>query len=191
VILDTPQRPPGARKFMLIAATVALLVVGLVGAGIAYNLNAGPGPDPKKSPSTPPTPIQSQAAGAAACPPTVTKLARCSQTVECLDADKQAVPCTGVHTWEVFAYGDLAQGSQVKTAKDSPVDEVCSFKTLLLMDLRAVNLKVDALLPTASEQQAGPTVFRCLAGNPPGTFTGQQLRVSRTSPAPSGAGRRS
>jgi eukaryotic-like serine/threonine-protein kinase len=111
--------------------------------------------------------------------------------VECLDADKQAVPCTGVHTWEVFAYGDLAQGSQVKTAKDSPVDEVCSFKTLLLMDLRAVNLKVDALLPTASEQQAGPTVFRCLAGNPPGTFTGQQLRVSRTSPAPSGAGRRS
>ncbi|GAB3868688.1 hypothetical protein GCM10027610_126440 [Dactylosporangium cerinum] len=191
VILDTPQRPPGARKFMLIVAAVVLLVVGLAGAGIAYNLNAGPGPGPTKSPSTAPTSAQSQAAGAVACPPTVTKLARCSPTVECLDADKQAVPCAGVHTWEVFAYGDLAKGSQVKTGKDSPVDEVCSFKTLLLLDLRTVNWRVDALLPALSEQQAGPTVFRCLAGNPPSTFTGQQLHVSKTSPAPSGAGRRS
>ncbi|GAA3231455.1 hypothetical protein GCM10010532_066880 [Dactylosporangium siamense] len=191
VILDTPQRPPGARKFLLIVAAVALLVVALVGAGIAYNLNAGAGPDPTRSPSAPPTSAQSQAAGAVACPPAVTKLARCSPTVECFDADKRAVPCAGAHTWEEFAYGDLAKGSQVKTARDSPVDEVCSLKTLLLVDLRAANLKVDVLLPTPADQQAGPTVFRCLAGNPPSTFTGQQLRVSRTSPAPSGAGRRS
>jgi eukaryotic-like serine/threonine-protein kinase len=35
---------------------------------------------------------------------------------------------------------------------------------------------VDVLLPDAAQQQAGPSTFRCLAGNPPSTVTGQQLR---------------
>ncbi|WP_327006678.1 serine/threonine protein kinase [Dactylosporangium sp. NBC_01737] len=178
VVLDTPTPPPGARRFVLIVGAVLLLVMALAGAGIAYNLSGGPGPGPTKSPGPTgsSTPSPTRTAGAVACPPGTSKAARCSQTVECFDADLKAVGCAAAHTWEVFAYGDLAKGSQVKTAKDSPVDEVCSFTTLLLVDLRAVNWKVDVILPTLSEQQAGPTVFRCLAGNPPKTVTGQQLR---------------
>ena len=49
VILDTPQRPPGARRFVLIVAAVLLLVMALAGAGIAYNLSGGPGPGPTKT----------------------------------------------------------------------------------------------------------------------------------------------
>ena len=112
-----------------------------------------------------------------ACPSTVSKAARCSRTVECFDAGMKPVGCAGVHTWEAFAYGDLPAGSQVKTAKDNPtVGEVCSLKTLLLVYLPAVGWGVDVLLPELSAQQAGPTTFRCLAGRPPSTVTGQQLR---------------
>ncbi|MEV0130746.1 serine/threonine-protein kinase [Dactylosporangium sp. NPDC050688] len=185
VVPDTPQPPPGARKFMLVAGAVILLVLALVGAGIAYNLNAGAGPDPAKSPSANasasagPSPTRGTGGipATVACPPTVSKAARCSQTVECFDADHRPAGCAGAHTWEVFAYGDLPAGSQVKTARDSAtVAEVCSLKTLLLVYLPAVGWRVDVLLPDPAEQQAGPTTFRCLAGNPPSTFTGQQLR---------------
>jgi hypothetical protein len=179
VVLDTPSPPPGARRFVLIVGAVLLLVVALAGAGIAYNLSGGPGPTKTTGPTGSPTPSQS-AAGIpprAACPPGVPKVARCSQTVECFDADLKAVGCAGAHTWEVFAYGDLPAGSQVKAAKDNPtVGEVCNSKTLLLVYLPALSWRVDVLLPDLAAQQAGPTVFRCLGGNPPNTFTGQQLR---------------
>ncbi|MFF5234276.1 serine/threonine-protein kinase [Dactylosporangium sp. NPDC000521] len=193
VVPDTPAPPPGARRFIMVAAAVLLFVAALVGAGIAYNLNAGKkeGPDPAKSPTVTAAP-EKGIPGAIACPPTVAKAARCSQTVECFDAAKKPVGCETPHTWEVFAYGDLPKGSQVRSAQDSQtVREVCNTKTLLLVYLPAVGWDVDVLLPEVAQQQAGPTTFRCLAGEPPGTFTGQQLRVSRTSPAPSGAGRRS
>ncbi len=181
-VLDTPAPPAGARRFVLVAAAVLLLVVALAGAGIAYNLSSGPGPGPTASPgvsSGAPTPSRSAGGTPAliACPSTVSKAARCSRTVECFDADLKAVGCAGVHTWETFAYGELPAGSEVKTAKDSPVvAEVCSQKTLLLVYLPAVGWAVDVLLPELPAQRAGATTFRCLAGRPPNTLTGQQLR---------------
>lgn len=176
VVLDTPTPPPGARRFVLVAAAVLLLVLGLAGAGIAYNLTAGPDPKPTLTPTPTATPSTAKAE-TGACPQSVTKAARCAQTVECFDADKQPAACAGAHVWEVFAYGDLPKGSQVKTARDSAtVGDVCSLKTLLLVYLPAVGWRVDVLLPELSAQQTGPTTFRCLAGNPPSTFTGQQLR---------------
>ncbi|MEU0553083.1 serine/threonine-protein kinase [Dactylosporangium sp. NPDC006015] len=193
IVLDTPTPPPGAKRFILVAAAVLLLVAALAGAGIAYNLKAGKkeGPDPAKSPTASAAPEKGVPA-TIACPPTAPRAARCSQTVECFDAAKKPVGCETPHTWEVFAYGDLPKGSQVRSPQDSQtVREVCSVKTLLLVYLPAVGWDVDVLLPDVAQQQAGPTTFRCLAGEPPGTFTGQQLRVSKTSPAPSGAGRRS
>jgi serine/threonine protein kinase len=188
VVLDTPVPPPGARRFLLVAAAVAVLVVMLVGAAIAYNLrNTGAtGPDTTVSASAGPVASPSGNDGVpapVACPPTMSKAARCSQTVECFDAGKKAVACAGVHTWEVFAYGELPKGSQVKAAKDNPtVGEVCSTTTLLLVYLPAVQWKIDVLLPEVARQQAGPSTFRCLAGNPPGTFTGQQLRRQLSRP---------
>ncbi|MEV4515015.1 serine/threonine-protein kinase [Dactylosporangium sp. NPDC049525] len=183
VVLDTPKPPPGARRFVLTVGAVVLLVVALAGAGIAYNLSGGPGPGPTKTPgptgSAPPTASAgpTRSAVAVACPQGVSKAARCAQTVECFDAGFKAVDCAAAHTWEVFAYGDLPAGSQVKAAKDNPtVGEVCSLKTLLLVSLPPVGWRVDVLLPALSAQQAGPTTFRCLAGNPPSTITGQQLR---------------
>ncbi|MET7422265.1 serine/threonine-protein kinase [Dactylosporangium sp. NPDC005555] len=176
VVLDTPTPPPGARRFIMIAAAVLLLVVALAGAGIAYNLSAGPAVTPSPTPANSPSAAPTTEKGTA-CPPGAPKAARCSQTLECFDAGKQPADCGGSHVWEVFASGDLAKGTQVKAARDSAVvGEVCSKKTLLLVYLPAVSWSIDVLLPGLDEQRAGPTTFRCLAGNPPNAFTGPQLK---------------
>jgi serine/threonine protein kinase len=172
--------PLGRRGLILAVAGVALVVAALVAVGIAYGLSsnvAGPGPGPSSSSATaPPSSVGASTLPSVACGLGAPPAARCSGVVECYDADRKSVPCTGRHTWESFASGELPKGSQVRDAGTAPVSEVCSRTTLISVEISAGAWDIDVLLPSLADQKAGPTTFRCLAGRRNGAFTGQQLR---------------
>ncbi|MET7392333.1 serine/threonine-protein kinase [Dactylosporangium sp. NPDC005572] len=172
-----PPSPPISRRGVALLVTGAVLVVAaLVSVGIAYGLRGTPTVGPTSGPS---------ATATAALPITdcgmgpVPAEARCTSVVECYDAERRAVSCTGKHTWELFAFGELSKGSRVSDAKQSPVREVCNQSVLIAVDISAATWRTDVILPTLEAQQAGPTTFRCLAGKGPGALTGQQLRKSK------------
>ncbi|GAA3448716.1 serine/threonine-protein kinase [Dactylosporangium matsuzakiense] len=172
-------RPPktpigsGGRRGLLIGAAAGLLVVAaLVTVAIAYGFGDGtPGPSPSASAlAAPPT---------FACGLGTDPSAHCTDAAECFDTRLTAVDCTGVHTWEVFAYGDLPAGSHVTDKKDRTVTAVCNVGTLVTVNIGAAQWRQDVLLPTEAQQKAGPTTFRCLAGRGDNNLTGDTLHKSR------------
>ena len=116
----------------------------------------------------------------AACPPGAPKAARCAQTVECFDADAEGGGCAGAHTlggvrlWRPACGqpGEGRQGQPDGRRGVQPEDAAVGVPTG--GDAGASTCCCRSL----AAQKAGPTVFRCLAGNPPSTFTGQQLAPS-------------
>jgi serine/threonine protein kinase len=166
-------KPPTSRRGLWIGVTAGLLAVAaLAGLAIAYGLGDGtPGPTPSASAiAAPPT---------STCGPVADSGAHCSSTPECFDADFAPADCTGRHSWEVFAYGDLPAGSKVTDKKDPRVAAVCSIATLVSVNIAAANWGIDVLLPTPAAQKAGPTTFRCLAGRGANALTGEQLHRGR------------
>ncbi|GAA0710293.1 serine/threonine protein kinase [Dactylosporangium roseum] len=164
------KRPVNRRGLAVVVTGAVLVVAALVAVGIAYGVNRDP-PAPVRSRSATPVPPTGECGRGA--PPT----ARCADVVECYDADLRPVGCGGRHTWEVFAYGELQAGSQVRKRADSPVvREVCALPTLISVDIRAANWQIEVLLPSLADQRAGPTTFRCLAGRGTSALDGQQLR---------------
>ncbi|HTJ38299.1 MAG TPA: serine/threonine-protein kinase [Dactylosporangium sp.] len=168
-VAAVPVKPsPFGRRGVWMAVVAGLVVVAAsVSIAIAYGFG---GDNPSPEPSAPPL---------AACGGPVDKRALCSDTPECFDANRAAVDCSGRHTWEAFAYGELAKGSKVSDKKDPMVNAVCSIPTLLSVNIGAAAWRIDVLLPTLDEQKAGPTTFRCLAGKGDNALTGEQLHGSR------------
>jgi hypothetical protein len=167
------SKPLASRRGLWIGVTAGLLAaVALVGVAIAYGLgDATPGPTPSASAiAAPPT---------STCGPVADTGAHCSSTPECFDADFAPADCTGRHSWEVFAYGDLPAGSKVTDKKDQRVAAVCSIATLVSVNIAAANWDTDVLLPSAAAQKAVPTTFRCLAGRGANALTGEQLHRGR------------
>ncbi|MFD0582865.1 serine/threonine-protein kinase [Dactylosporangium darangshiense] len=164
-----PVKPsPFGRRGVWMAVIAGLVVVAAsVSIAIAYGFG---GDNPSPEPSAPPR---------AACGGPVDKRALCSDTPECFDANRAPADCSGRHTWEAFAYGELAKGSKVSDKKDPMVNAVCSIPTLLSVNIGAAAWRIDVLLPTLDEQKAGPTTFRCLAGKGDNALTGEQLHGSR------------
>ncbi|MEV8513436.1 serine/threonine-protein kinase [Dactylosporangium sp. NPDC051484] len=169
-----PVKPPAAsRRGMWLGAIGGLVAVAvLVGIAIAYGFG-GNAPDPTASRSAVAVPPL------ATCGPVADAGARCSDTPECFDAKPSLVDCADRHTWEVFAYGDLPAGSTVSDKKDPAVAAVCSLPTLVSVNIAVTNWRIDALLPSLGDQQAGPTTFRCLAGKGDDALIGEQLHKSR------------
>ena len=183
-LVEPVKTPPplGRRGLVIMAAGVALFVGVLAAVGLIDGLandTASPGPGPSATTAAPPTTGPSRTGAAlpsVACGLGAPAAARCSSVVECYDAALKAVPCTGRHTWETFAYGELPKGSQVRDEKTSPVNEVCGRSTLIAVEISAGGWSIDVLLPSLADQKAGPTTFRCQAGRGDGALTGQQLR---------------
>ncbi|WP_344618212.1 serine/threonine-protein kinase [Dactylosporangium salmoneum] len=168
----TPGRAGGASRRGLWLGVVGGLaaVAALVGVAIAYGLGDS-SPDPAPSASAIAAPPRST------CGPTpaVDVRAQCAATAECYDSKPARVDCGGVHTWEVFAYGDLPAGSHVADERDPAVRSVCSVGTLAAVNISAVTWRTEVLLPSLAEQKAGPTTYRCLAGQGRDSLTGDQL----------------
>ncbi|MGI5246871.1 hypothetical protein [Dactylosporangium sp. CA-139066] len=59
------------------------------------------------------------------------------------------------------------------------VSAVCSIPTLATVNIGATTWRRSVLLPSLSEQKAGPTTFRCLAGKGDNALVGDQLHGSR------------
>ncbi|WP_432984707.1 serine/threonine-protein kinase [Dactylosporangium sp. CA-233914] len=149
-----------------------LAVAALASLAVAYGFGDGtPGPSASKSAiAAPPT---------STCGPVASADAHCSDTPECFDADFAPIDCSGKHSWEVFAYGDLPTGSDVTSKKDPAVATVCGRTTLVSVNIAAANWEIDVLLPTEAAQKAGPTTYRCLAGRGTDAMTGDQLHKAR------------
>ncbi len=110
--------------------------------------------------------------------------ATCPSAAQCFDtvsvaggvARARPLPCTGPHTWEVFAIGTLPSGlpgvgyQQVKAAQ--AVARVCNIGVLMLVDLVADGWQVDVLPPSPEAYGGGDRSFRCLAGTGPNRQTG-------------------
>lgn len=114
---------------------------------------------------------------------------RCPDDLECFvgrsSADRPAVilatACTGRHTWETFAIGDLP--SELITADhstlraDPAIRAVCNeqvFRTVtLVLDTR--DWEFEVLPPDAEALRDGDRTFRCLAGKGPGRLYGPTL----------------
>ncbi|MFI5906197.1 hypothetical protein [Dactylosporangium sp. NPDC051541] len=163
------KSPGGSRRGLWIGVSAGLLVVAaLVTVAIAYGFGDG-------------TPEPTPSAAALAAPPTFAcglgadPNAHCADTAECFDTKLSRVDCTGVHTWEVFAYGDLPAGSKVTDKKDRAVTSVCNVGTLVAVNIGAAQWRQDVLLPTPAQQNSGPTTFRCLAGRGDNNLTGDTL----------------
>ncbi|MEU7871216.1 serine/threonine-protein kinase [Dactylosporangium sp. NPDC049140] len=182
---NSPEAPPsdpfvapvkptaGSRRGLWIGLAAGLVVVAaLVSVAVAYGFGDGdPGPTPSSSALAAPA--------TTTCGPVAADRAHCSSTPECFDVKLAPASCDGVHTWEVFAYGDLAAGSKVTSRKAPEVTAVCSIGTLVSVNIGAANWEIQVLLPSAAEQKAGPTTFRCLAGRGDNALTGEQLHKSR------------
>ena len=158
---------------------VALLVA--VSAGAWY---AAGRPDPKPSPTaqlpTTGAPLPSLAGGA--LPGCLLPVAggRCPDVLECYgpaDADgpginAQRVDCSGRHTWEAYAVGDLPAGADPDDVADQPaVQSLCTdstfMRTTLLLSTQGWEFEV--LRPE------GDRTFRCLAGKGRNALQGPTL----------------
>ncbi len=167
---------------------MAVLVLGLVTAVLWYGLDArahgrvnlvATSPAPTVSvPDVPRVGIGSCLLGAVG--------ASCPTSPQCFDAltvssgvaRARSVPCTGPHTWEVFAIGSLppdVPDVRYPGVKDQQtVARLCSPTTLMLVDMDARAWQVDVLPPSPEALAGGDRTFRCLAGTGPD----QQTRPS-------------
>jgi Septum formation len=92
-------------------------------------------------------------------------------------ASAENVPCTGRHTWEVFAVGELAATADPADAEsDQGVRVLCSEGSFRVISLRLdEGWQFDVLPPSRSAFDSGERTYRCLAGRGPGKLNGPTL----------------
>jgi serine/threonine protein kinase len=109
--------------------------------------------------------------------------AACPGTAQCFDqlavsggeVQARSLPCTGPHTWEVFALGTLPSDlsgigySGIRGSQN--VARLCNPATLTLVDLQAASWQIDVLPPSPAAFAGGDRTFRCLAGTGPNKQT--------------------
>ena len=108
-----------------------------------------------------------------ACGPVAPSGVSCPANPDCYDAKKRPVACSGTHTWEAFAVGQLRAGvAATSTTRDPDVLEACSRITLLSVAPQTATgiWELDVLAPTGSSR-----TYRCLAGRGPNALVGAQL----------------
>ncbi|MFB6396590.1 protein kinase domain-containing protein [Polymorphospora lycopeni] len=178
---------PRRRKLPWVLGVFGVLVLlVMVSAGtwwVATRPEAAPTPTPTASMSTDPGGIGPTNFGGAlpGCLIPLPDGARCPGEMECFgDTRTQGgrlvasrVPCTGPHTWETYAIGDLpadvAGADHATIVADPAVRRLCNTTNLLTTSLM-LNLggwQLEVLPPTPEAVAAGDLSYRCLAGRGP------------------------
>lgn len=178
-VRNRSQRRP---LYWFLGGLGALVLLAALAGGSWYAASrAAPNPSPSgggRNTSVPASPGVSRAVPAGALRGCVVPLpagARCPAELECFGpvvvrlgrAEAEMVPCTGRHTWEAYAEGDLPAGTDptdhAAVRADPTVREVCSPQvfhlTTLLISLDGWRFEV---LPPAADSP--DRTFRCLAG---------------------------
>lgn len=163
--LDPPTRP---RRAWPVIVTGLLAVAGVSGAVIASQLSDN---DTLANQSNAPRaeqaePQVAEPGGAAVCYENLPFL---------LDSPQpQQVDCAGLHGWEVFASGSMAEDMAELTYDaifaDPAVGQLCTQAELTRYagpDTR--DLRIDVKFPTREEFDAGERSFECVAGLPEST----------------------
>ncbi|GAB2943069.1 hypothetical protein GCM10027280_34670 [Micromonospora polyrhachis] len=165
-----------------------------VGAGVwAVGARTRPDPSPTQAVQSPlnPTPMVSYVAGGAlpGCLVPLPNGTRCSDELECFGpvgvrgaaARAEQVPCSGRHTWESYAEGDLPAEVAVTDYRavkaDPTVRQVCAVSTFQSTTLRMTvdGWHFEVLPPPEDSLRAGERTFRCLAGKGLNQLTGPTL----------------
>ena len=99
---------------------------------------------------------------------------RCPDGLECYGpltkdrgvASAESVSCTGRHTWEVFALGELSATADPRKAEsDDGVRELCSEGSFRVISLRLEKgWRFEVLPPSREAFDSGDRTYRCLAG---------------------------
>ena len=173
----------------------ALALLATVATTSWYLLSQGvPGPKPSgvaRSVAASSSPSRTGAGGAGAlrgCLAVLPSAARCPGELECFGpvrisgtrATAERLPCTGRHTWEGYAEGDLpadVDAADHEAVRDAPVvRQVCnpSVFRLTTMFLDIADWRFEVLPPADSDGQTDRT-FRCLAGKGANGLTGPTL----------------
>ncbi|MGW0431873.1 protein kinase domain-containing protein [Micromonospora sp. NPDC003197] len=187
-----PSRSRTLRWFLGGVGMVAL--ASAVGAGVwVVGARTRPDPSPTQAVESPltPTPVMSHLAGGAlpGCLVPLPSGSRCSDELECFGpvgvrgtgARAERVPCSGRHTWESYAEGDLPAEVTVTDHKavkaDPTVRQVCTVSTFQSTTLRmtADGWNFEVLPPAEESLRAGERTFRCLAGKGLNQLTGPTL----------------
>ncbi|MFV2086879.1 serine/threonine-protein kinase [Micromonospora sp. LOL_021] len=113
---------------------------------------------------------------------------RCPDDLECFNGRVSNSPrtliataCTGRHTWETFAVGELPtrlRAADHATIRSDPaIVEACGAESFRLFTLRmdANDWQYAVLLPDPADLAAGDYQYRCLAGKGPGQLFGPTL----------------
>lgn len=173
------------------AGVLALLSV--IGLGVWREVSPGNArPNPVAQTPVGPTATATATAGGGALPGCLSPLSggvRCPTEIECFGAAQasgrelraERVPCTGRHTWETYALGDLPDAvpatDHSAVTKDRTVRQVCgetSFRAVtLLMD--AGGWRFEVLPPDAEAVADGDRTYRCVAGKGTDQLTGPTL----------------
>lgn len=113
---------------------------------------------------------------------------RCPDDLECFNGRMSNSPrtltvaaCTGRHTWETFAVGELPTrlraADHATIRADRAILEACGAESFRLLTLRmdANDWQYAVLLPDAADLAAGENRYRCLAGKGPNQLFGPTL----------------
>jgi len=158
-------------------------VVLLIAAGLAAWAVADGKPDPGPSPTGRATgkatggPSRTPPLGGFALPGCLALLpdrGRCPDGLECYGpltkdrgvASAESVSCSGRHTWEAFALGELSASADPRKAEsDNGVRELCSEGSFRVISLRLEKgWRFDVLPPSREAFDSGDRTYRCLAG---------------------------
>nr|WP_192771993.1 serine/threonine-protein kinase [Plantactinospora soyae] len=194
-----PPRPSRRRSlFWFLGGLGAIVLVATIAGGSWYAATRGlPGPSPSASrsgtapASTAATRVFPGTGGVLrGCLVPLPGGARCPVELECFgpvrvrstEAEAGRLPCTGRHTWESYAEGDLPLGVDATdhgaVKRDATVRGICNANvfrlTTTLIETEGWKFEV---LPPATAGAAGPAsrTFRCLAGKGVDKLTGPAL----------------
>jgi hypothetical protein len=184
---SNPTEPANPRRRKLrwwLGGLGGIVVIAVAVAATWYATGRGDDPDATGRAAPSPTVVIGRALPGCLLP--LPAGGRCPDDVECFgpvasSGSARRLPCTGRHTWETYAEGDLP-ASVTAVDRDSvkaapAVRQVCaetSFTAVTLL-MSAEGWQFDVLPPDADALAAGDRTYRCLAGKGTDQLTGPTL----------------
>ncbi|MEV4536853.1 serine/threonine-protein kinase [Asanoa sp. NPDC049518] len=167
-VSGTPRR--GRRRWWL--GGLGMVTLLAVGGLTSWYAASRPDTDPV-DPPTPTSSVRLDGQALRGCVVPLPSGGACPGDLECYADDVERVPCGDVHTWEVFAVGEVPPSvttvDRQSLRADPTVQEVCGRSTFasvtLLMSTQG--WKLDVLPPDAAALASGDRTYRCLAGRGP------------------------
>ncbi|MFC7550526.1 protein kinase [Plantactinospora sp. GCM10030261] len=147
------------------------------------------GPDTTPSGVGPGATASGAAGALPGCPAGLPAGARCPTELECYGpvrirgsaAQAERVPCSGRHTWESYAVGDLPAevdaGNHASVVTEPTVARICAATTFTAVSGQPVvdGWRFEVLPPDRSAVATGDRAYRCLAGKGVDSLVGPTL----------------